>query len=114
MIATFIALILIVFMIVSIRKRRFLIGIICGLLMLCASFIALLQLLLKIADQENTAEVLVLLCVYGFIPLIFILFCGRLIYLNPFSLWWERVLWRLFKHGCDYEFKSSKLSCERN
>jgi len=80
MIATLIALILLVFMIASIRKRRFLVGIICGLLTLCASMIAFLQVLLKIADHGNTAEVLVLLCVYGIIPLIFILFCGWLIY----------------------------------
>lgn len=80
MIATFIALTLIIFMIISIRKRRFLIGIIYGLLTLCASFIALLQLFLKIADQGSTAEVIVLLSVYGFIPLIFILFCGWLLY----------------------------------
>lgn len=80
MIATFIGLILLVLMIVSIRKRRFLVGIVCGLLTLCTSFIAFLQLLLTIADQGETAEVLVLLFVYGLIPLIFILFCGWLIY----------------------------------
>src|SRR5699024_1494938 len=80
MIATFIAIILLVFMIVSIRKRRFMVGIICGLFTLCMSFIAFLQLLLRIADQGETAEVLFLLFVYGLISLIFIIFCGWLIY----------------------------------
>lgn len=80
MIATLIALILLMFMVVSIRKRHFFAGIALGLMTLTASFIAFLQLLLKIADQGEKAEVLVLLCVYGLIPLIFVMFCSWLVY----------------------------------
>lgn len=80
MIATLIALILLMFMVVLIRKRHFFAGIAFGLMTLTASFIAFLQLLIKIADQGETAEVLVLLCVYGLIPLIFIVFCSWLVY----------------------------------
>lgn len=80
MTGTLLAIILLILMIVSINRRRFLIGIICGFLTLIASIIAFFQILFIISDKGELAELIVLLIVYGLIPLIFLFFCGWLIY----------------------------------
>lgn len=79
MLVIIIAILCLCFMILSIYKRLFLEGIICGLLTISASIFALLQIVFKIAEKGERGEIAMLFTVYCIIPLIFIGFCIWLI-----------------------------------
>src|SRR5699024_4169537 len=80
MIALLITSILFILLYVTIRRRYFLIGIILGFLFIISLAITAFNLLALVSERGPLFELFVLLFVYGFIPLIFLVGVGLLIY----------------------------------
>lgn len=80
MIALLITSILFILLYVTIRRRYFLIGIILGFLFIISLAITAFNLLALVSEHGPLFELFVLLFVYGFIPLIFLVGVGLLIY----------------------------------